>query len=126
MMWEHYLAGFTEVDENSDSTKIFFAISLEALDRHNHAKPVRILQKDLKTLLTFGDEFFDEVSSLFLPMVICRFLSPSTYDQVKIGSHIQVIIIVKLPLFLLALLCNAAFSCLACRRQLVPWILCLL
>ncbi|XP_021800010.1 uncharacterized protein LOC110744346 [Prunus avium] len=73
---EHYLAGFTKVDENSDSTKILFAIRkqkfLEALDRHDHAKAVQILQRDLEPLLTFGDEFYDEVSSLFLPVVICR------------------------------------------------------
>ncbi|GMN49958.1 hypothetical protein TIFTF001_019127 [Ficus carica] len=49
---EKYLSGFTKVDDNRYSMKIFFEIRkqkyLEALDKHDRSKAVDILVKDLK------------------------------------------------------------------------------
>ncbi|KAH9683623.1 Topless-related protein 2 [Citrus sinensis] len=65
---EKYLSGFTKVDDNRYSMKIFFEIRkqkyLEALDRHDRAKAVEILVKDLKVFSTFNEELFKEITQL--------------------------------------------------------------
>ncbi|XP_077217768.1 protein TPR1-like isoform X2 [Tasmannia lanceolata] len=65
---EKYLSGFTKVDDNKYSMKIFFEIRkqkyLEALDRHDRAKAVEILVKDLKVFATFNEELFKEITQL--------------------------------------------------------------
>ncbi|GKV35880.1 hypothetical protein SLEP1_g44084 [Rubroshorea leprosula] len=65
---EKYLAGFTKVDDNRYSMKIFFEIRkqkyLEALDKHDHARAVEILAKDLKVFSTFNEELFKEITML--------------------------------------------------------------
>ncbi|ONM31014.1 topless-related1 [Zea mays] len=65
---ERYLSGFTKVDDNRYSMKIFFEIRkqkyLEALDRHDRAKAVDILVKDLKVFSTFNEELYKEITQL--------------------------------------------------------------
>ncbi|KAF8393112.1 hypothetical protein HHK36_021353 [Tetracentron sinense] len=65
---ERYLSGFTKVDDNRYSMKIFFEIRkqkyLEALDRHDRAKAVDILVKDLKVFASFNEELFKEITQL--------------------------------------------------------------
>ncbi|PKI48466.1 protein TOPLESS-like isoform X2 [Punica granatum] len=65
---ERYLSGFTKVDDNRYSMKIFFEIRkqkyLEALDKHDRAKAVDILTKDLKVFSTFNEDLFKEITQL--------------------------------------------------------------
>ncbi|CAL0330486.1 unnamed protein product [Lupinus luteus] len=65
---EKYLSGFTKVDDNRYSMKIFFEIRkqkyLEALDKQDRAKAVDILVKDLKVFAAFNEELFKEITQL--------------------------------------------------------------
>ncbi|RWW16189.1 hypothetical protein GW17_00019931, partial [Ensete ventricosum] len=65
---ERYLSGFTKVDDNRYSMKIFFEIRkqkyLEALDKHDRSKAVEILVKDLKVFASFNEELFKEITQL--------------------------------------------------------------
>ncbi|XWS72950.1 hypothetical protein CRYUN_Cryun02cG0083500 [Craigia yunnanensis] len=65
---EKYLSGFTKVDDNRYSMKIFFEIRkqkyLEALDKQDRAKAVDILVKDLKAFSAFNEELFKEITHL--------------------------------------------------------------
>ncbi|XP_010533140.1 PREDICTED: topless-related protein 4-like [Tarenaya hassleriana] len=65
---EKYLSGFTKVDDNRYSMKIFFEIRkqkyLEALDKRDRAKAVEILVKDLKVFATFNEDLFKEITQL--------------------------------------------------------------
>ncbi|KAL4285195.1 hypothetical protein GQ457_16G004370 [Hibiscus cannabinus] len=65
---EKYLSGFTKVDDNRYSMKIFFEIRkqkyLEALDKRDRTKAVEILVKDLKVFSTFNEELFKEITHL--------------------------------------------------------------
>ncbi|GKU85367.1 hypothetical protein SLEP1_g45 [Rubroshorea leprosula] len=65
---EKYLSGFTKVDDNRYSMKIYFEIRkqkyLEALDRHDRPKAVEILAKDLKVFSSFNEELYKEITQL--------------------------------------------------------------
>ncbi|THU55287.1 hypothetical protein C4D60_Mb11t04990 [Musa balbisiana] len=65
---EKYLSGYTKVDDNRYSMKIFFEIRkqkyLEALDRHDRAKAVETLIKDLKVFSTFNEDLYKEITQL--------------------------------------------------------------
>ncbi|KAK8523546.1 hypothetical protein V6N12_048064 [Hibiscus sabdariffa] len=65
---EKYLLGFTKVDDNRYSMKIFFEIRkqkyLEALDKCNRGQAVDILVKDLKVFSAFNEELFKEITHL--------------------------------------------------------------
>ncbi|KAI3463417.1 hypothetical protein Pfo_020080 [Paulownia fortunei] len=65
---EKYLSGFTKVDDNPYSTKIFFLIQkqkyLEALDKGDGAKAVEILAKDLKVFSTSHEDLYKEMAML--------------------------------------------------------------
>ncbi|CAK9141273.1 unnamed protein product [Ilex paraguariensis] len=65
---EKYLSGFTKVDDNRYSMKIFFEIRkqkyLEALDKKDRAKAVDILLKDLKVFSAFNEDLFKEITQL--------------------------------------------------------------
>lgn len=65
---EKYLSGFTKVDDNRYSMKIFFEIRkqkyLEALDRKDRPKAVDILVKDLKVFSAFNEDLFKEITQL--------------------------------------------------------------
>ncbi|KAJ6834127.1 topless-related protein 1-like isoform X1 [Iris pallida] len=65
---EKYLSGFTKVDDNRYSMKIFFEIRkqkyLEALDKRDRSKAVDILVKDLKVFSAFNEDLFKEITQL--------------------------------------------------------------
>ncbi|XP_022858016.1 protein TPR1-like [Olea europaea var. sylvestris] len=65
---EKYLSGFTKVDDNRYSMKIFFEIRkqkyLEALDRQDKVKAVEILVNDLKVFSTFNEDLYKEITQL--------------------------------------------------------------
>ncbi|KAL9680409.1 hypothetical protein QQ045_018288 [Rhodiola kirilowii] len=65
---ENYLCGFTKVDDNRYSMKVFFEIRkqkyLEALDRNDKAKAVDILVKDLKVFSSFNEDLFKQMALL--------------------------------------------------------------
>ncbi|XVE54456.1 hypothetical protein DITRI_Ditri03aG0082800 [Diplodiscus trichospermus] len=65
---EKYLSGFTKVDDNRYSMKIFFEIRkqkyLEALDKRDRARAVEILVKDLKVFSAFNEDLFKEITHL--------------------------------------------------------------
>ncbi|XP_059643467.1 topless-related protein 4-like isoform X2 [Cornus florida] len=65
---EKYLSGFTKVEDNRYSMKIFFEIRkqkyLEALDKRDQGKAVEILVKDLKVFSTFNEDLFKEITFL--------------------------------------------------------------
>ncbi|PWA72233.1 WUS-interacting protein 2 [Artemisia annua] len=69
--WEEvvkYLHGFTKIEDNRYSMKVFFEIQkqkfLEALDRNDHAKACEILHKDLKVFSGFNQELYKEITLL--------------------------------------------------------------
>ncbi|KAF3596308.1 hypothetical protein DY000_02025940 [Brassica cretica] len=65
---EKYLSGFTKLDDNRYSMKIFFEIRkqkyLEALDKQDKAKAVEILVQDLRVFSTFNEELYKEITQL--------------------------------------------------------------
>ncbi|XVE53578.1 hypothetical protein DITRI_Ditri03aG0014000 [Diplodiscus trichospermus] len=65
---EEYLYGFTNVNDNKYSTKIYFEIRklnfLEALDNNDRAKALDILMKDLKIFALVNEELFREMTQL--------------------------------------------------------------
>ncbi|KAH9324714.1 hypothetical protein KI387_004892, partial [Taxus chinensis] len=65
---EHYLSGFTKIEDNRYSTKIFFEIRkqkyLEALDRKDRPEAVEILVKDLKVFNSFTDGIYQQLMQL--------------------------------------------------------------
>uniref|UniRef100_M4CP67 CTLH domain-containing protein n=1 Tax=Brassica campestris TaxID=3711 RepID=M4CP67_BRACM len=65
---EKYLFGFTMIEDNQQSMKIFFEIRkhkyLEALDKRDHAKAVDILRKDLRFYAPFSEDLFKEMALL--------------------------------------------------------------
>ncbi|KAJ7958802.1 Protein TOPLESS [Quillaja saponaria] len=65
---EKYLSGFTKVDDNKYSTKIYFEMRkqkfLEALDSKEHARALGILMKDLKVFSAGYEELFKEMTRL--------------------------------------------------------------
>ncbi|CAN8231897.1 unnamed protein product [Cochlearia groenlandica] len=65
---EKYISGFTNVNDNRHSTKIYFEIRkqkyLEALDRKDNAKAVEILTKELKVFATHNEDMYKEITQL--------------------------------------------------------------
>ncbi|KDP33561.1 hypothetical protein JCGZ_07132 [Jatropha curcas] len=108
---EKYLSGFTRVDDNRYSMKIFFEIRkqkyLEALDKFDRAKAVDILIKDLKVFSSFNEDLFKEITQL---LTLDNFRSHcrendqlSSYRDAKTARTIMLIELKKLiesnPLF---------------------------
>ncbi|KAB2009822.1 hypothetical protein ES319_D10G193800v1 [Gossypium barbadense] len=104
---EKYLSGFTKVDDNRYSMKIFFEIRkqkyLEALDRNDRAKAVEILVKDLKVFSTFNEELFKEITHLLTLGNFRENEQLSKYGDTKSARSIMLIELKKLveanPLF---------------------------
>ncbi|PPR80534.1 hypothetical protein GOBAR_AA40176 [Gossypium barbadense] len=103
---EKYLSGFTKVDDNRYSMKIFFEIRkqkyLEALDKHDRSKAVEILVKDLKVFATFNEELFKEITQL-LTLENFENEQLSKYGDTKSARAIMLVELKKLieanPLF---------------------------
>jgi len=104
---EKYLSGFTKVDDNRYSMKIFFEIRkqkyLEELDRHDRAKAVDILVKDLKVFSTFNEELYKEITQLLTLENFRENEQLSKYGDTKSARSIMLIELKKLieanPLF---------------------------
>ncbi|XP_038703863.1 topless-related protein 3-like isoform X2 [Tripterygium wilfordii] len=104
---EKYLSGFTKVDDNRYSMKIFFEIRkqkyLEALDRQDKAKGVEILVNDLKVFSTFNEELFKEITQLLTLSNFRENEQLSKYGDTKTARTIMLIELKKLieanPLF---------------------------
>ncbi|KAL9232013.1 hypothetical protein vseg_007163 [Gypsophila vaccaria] len=104
---EKYLAGFTKVDDNRYSMKIFFEIRkqkyLEALDRREHPKAVEILMKDLKVFSTFNEDLFKEITMLLTLNNFRENEQLSKYGDTKSARAIMLVELKKLieanPLF---------------------------
>ncbi|XP_020114687.1 protein TPR2 isoform X1 [Ananas comosus] len=104
---ERYLGGFTKVEDNRYSMKIFFEIRkqkyLEALDRHDRAKAVEILVKDLKVFASFNEELFKEITQLLTLENFRQNEQLSKYGDTKSARSIMLIELKKLieanPLF---------------------------
>ncbi|XXG79187.1 hypothetical protein AAC387_Pa09g0313 [Persea americana] len=104
---EKYLSGFTKVDDNRYSMKIFFEIRkqkyLEALDRHDRAKAVEILVKDLRVFSTFNEELYKEITQLLTLENFRENEQLSKYGDTKSARSIMLIELKKLieanPLF---------------------------
>ncbi|KAG1361982.1 Protein TPR2 [Cocos nucifera] len=104
---ERYLCGFTKVDDNRYSMKIFFEIRkqkyLEALDRYDRAKAVEILVKDLKAFASFNEELFKEITQLLILENFRQNEQLSKYGDTKSARNIMLMELKKLieanPLF---------------------------
>ncbi|EPS69099.1 hypothetical protein M569_05666, partial [Genlisea aurea] len=104
---ERYLSGFTKVDDNRYSMKIFFEIRkqkyLEALDRHDRSKAVEILVKDLKVFASFNDDLFKEITQLLTLENFRENEQLSKYGDTKSARSIMLVELKKLieanPLF---------------------------
>ncbi|WOL18286.1 protein TPR2-like [Canna indica] len=104
---ERYLGGFTKVEDNRYSMKIFFEIRkqkyLEALDRNDRAKAVEILVKDLKVFSSFNEELFKEITLLLTLENFRQNEQLSKYGDTKSARSIMLLELKKLieanPLF---------------------------
>ncbi|XP_062216167.1 protein TPR3-like isoform X2 [Phragmites australis] len=104
---ERYLGGFTKVDDNRYSMKIFFEIRkqkyLEALDKHDRSKAVEILVKDLKVFASFNEELFKEITQLLTLENFRENEQLSKYGDTKSARTIMLVELKKLieanPLF---------------------------
>ncbi|KAF2307284.1 hypothetical protein GH714_026099 [Hevea brasiliensis] len=104
---EKYLSGFTKVDDNRYSMKIFFEIRkqkyLEALDQQDKAKAVEILVSDLKVFSTFNEELYKEITQLLTLGNFRENEQLSKYGDTKTARSIMLIELKKLieanPLF---------------------------
>ncbi|XP_066391809.1 protein TOPLESS-RELATED PROTEIN 2-like [Miscanthus floridulus] len=90
---ERYLSSFTKVEDNGYSMKIFFEIRkqkyLEALDRHDRAKAVEILAKDLKVFTSFNEELFKEITQLLTLENFRQNEQLSKYGDTKSAQNIM-------------------------------------
>ncbi|GAB2211621.1 hypothetical protein Drorol1_Dr00024945 [Drosera rotundifolia] len=104
---EKYLSGFTKVDDNRYSMKIFFEIRkqkyLEALDRQDKAKAVEILVNDLKVFSTFNEDLYKEITQLLTLNNFRENEQLSKYGDTKTARGIMLVELKKLieanPLF---------------------------
>ncbi|KAL3750066.1 hypothetical protein ACJRO7_011102 [Eucalyptus globulus] len=104
---EKYLTGFTKVDDNRYSMKIFFEIRkqkyLEALDGQDKAKAVEILVNDLKVFSTFNEDLYKEITQLLTLTNFRENEQLSKYGDTKTARNIMLIELKKLieanPLF---------------------------
>ncbi|KAL6296689.1 hypothetical protein ACE6H2_004831 [Prunus campanulata] len=104
---ERYLLGFTKVDDNRYSMKVFFEIRkqkyLEALDKQDRAKAVDILVKDLKVFAGFNEDLFKEITQLLTLDNFRENAQLASYRDTKTARAIMVIELKKLieanPLF---------------------------
>lgn len=104
---ERYLCGFTKVEDNRYSMKIFFEIRkqkyLEALDRQDRAKAVETLVKDLKVFASFNEELFKEITQLLTLDNFRQNEQLSKYGDTKSARNIMLVELKKLieanPLF---------------------------
>ncbi|CAK9188200.1 unnamed protein product [Ilex paraguariensis] len=82
---ERYLSGFSGVEEDKYSIKVYFEIRkqkfLEALDKHDTAKALDILVKDLKVFAPSNEELYKEMTHLLTLDDFRKHSSLSTYGD---------------------------------------------
>lgn len=65
---EEYIAGFTTIQDNAHSLKLFFELRktkyLEALDARDFGRAVDILRRELQVFAEYSQEIFSEITSL--------------------------------------------------------------
>ncbi|CAD6262906.1 unnamed protein product [Miscanthus lutarioriparius] len=97
---ERYLSGFTKVEDNRYSMKIFFEIHkqkyLKALARHDRAKAVEILVKDLKVFASFNEELFKEITRFLTLENFSKMSNLSKYGDTKSARNIMLLELKKL------------------------------
>ncbi|KAI3770509.1 hypothetical protein L6452_01645 [Arctium lappa] len=97
---EKYLSGYTKVDDNRYSMKIFFEIRkqkyLEALDRQDKAKAVEILVNDLKVFSTFNEDLYKEITQLLTLTNFRENEQLSKYGDTKTARSIMLVELKKL------------------------------
>ncbi|GLJ09472.1 hypothetical protein SUGI_0110320 [Cryptomeria japonica] len=97
---ERYLSGFTKVDDNRYSMKIFFEIRkqkyLEALDRQDRAKAVDILVNDLRVFSTFNEDLYKEITQLLTLNNFRENEQLSKYGETKSARSIMLLELKKL------------------------------
>ncbi|KAH9316517.1 hypothetical protein KI387_025144, partial [Taxus chinensis] len=97
---ERYLSGFTKVDDNRYSMKIFFEIRkqkyLEALDKQDRARAVEILVKDLKVFSSFNEELFKEITQLLTLENFRENEQLSKYGEAKSARNVMLLELKKL------------------------------
>ncbi|XP_070669772.1 topless-related protein 1 isoform X1 [Malus domestica] len=97
---ERYLLGFTKIDDNRYSMKIFFEIRkqkyLEALDKQDKATAVDILVKDLKMFAGFNEELFKEITQLLTLNNFRENAQLASYRDTKTARAIMVMELKKL------------------------------
>ncbi|GMY21830.1 topless-related protein 3-like isoform X2 [Fagus crenata] len=104
---EKYLSGFTKVDDNRYSMKIFFEIRkqkyLEALDLPDKGKAVEVLSTDMKVFATFNEELYKEITQLLTLKNFRENEQLAKYGDTKAARSIMLIELKKLieanPLF---------------------------
>lgn len=104
---EKYLSGYTKVDDNRYSMKIFFEIRkqkyLEALDSQDKSKAVDILVNDLKVFSTFNEDLYKEITQLLTLTNFRENEQLSKYGDTKTARSIMLVELKKLieanPLF---------------------------
>ncbi|KAL9668435.1 hypothetical protein QQ045_002816 [Rhodiola kirilowii] len=104
---EKYLSGYTKVEDNRYSMKIFFEIRkqkyLEALDKKDRAKAVEILVKDLKVFSNFNEDLYKEITHLLTLDNFRENEQLSKYSDTKSARNIMLAELKKLieanPLF---------------------------
>ncbi|XP_047322249.1 protein TPR1-like isoform X2 [Impatiens glandulifera] len=97
---EKYLSGFTKLEDNRFSLKIFFEIRkqkyLEALDKQDKAKAVEILVGDLKVFSAFNEELYKEITQLLTLSNFRGNEQLSKYGDTKTARSIMFIELKKL------------------------------
>ncbi|XP_074326432.1 protein TOPLESS-RELATED PROTEIN 2-like isoform X1 [Apium graveolens] len=104
---ERYLCGFTKVEDNRYSMKIFFELRkqkyLEALDKNDRPKAAEILVKDLKVFSSFNEDLFKEITQLLTLDNFRQNEQLSKYGDTKSARSIMLVELKKLieanPLF---------------------------
>ncbi|XP_042420802.1 protein TOPLESS-RELATED PROTEIN 2-like isoform X1 [Zingiber officinale] len=97
---EKYLSGFTKVEDNRYSMKIFFEIRkqkyLEALDSQDRARAVELLVKDLKVFASFNEDLYKEITQLLTLENFRQNEQLSKYGDTKSARNIMLMELKKL------------------------------
>ncbi|KAK2448610.1 topless-related protein [Trifolium repens] len=83
---EKYLSGFTHINDNAYSTKMYFEIRkqkyYEALDRNDKTRVVEILKNDLKIFATYSEALYQELTNLITLNNLREHIQLSQYQDV--------------------------------------------
>ncbi|WJX28284.1 hypothetical protein P8452_17026 [Trifolium repens] len=84
---EKYLQGFTHINDNAFSMKMYFEIKkqkyYEALDRNDKTKAVEILKNDLKIFATYSEALYKQLTNLITLDNLRENIQLSQYQDVR-------------------------------------------